>query len=82
MKIISAAIRFKDKIYTGASHDEIIINIIKERHEMNYIEYNEMKKEFITDSRLFVSRKRATNIAYKAGQIKTKKDILISSDIL
>lgn len=79
MKIIRAAIRYKDKIFTGFDHGECFKKIEKE----NITDAENLEQGFITDENEFVDRNTALDIAYKAGQITQDKwnHCLISEDL-
>lgn len=79
MKIIRAAIRYKDKIFTGFDHGECFKKIEKE----NITDTENLEQGFITDKNEFVDRNTALDIAYKAGQITYEKwnHCLISEDL-
>lgn len=73
--ITKAAIKYKDKIYTGTAHWRIIDQLeqkIGSRPAM-YLE------GFTTNEGEFVGRVKASEIAYLAGQIDHKPERLLSN---
>ncbi|MDD5013583.1 MAG: hypothetical protein PHW73_00590 [Atribacterota bacterium] len=74
IKIARAAIRKEDEIYLGASHGEII--------KAHPWKLKNCEQGFLTDTGEFVDRKEAAVIAFNAGQIKEKKDILYSENLI
>lgn len=79
MKITRAAIRYKDKIFTGFDHGECF----KQTEKENITDTENLEQGFITDENEFVDRNTALDIAYKAGQITYDKwnHCLISEDL-
>ena len=75
--ITKAAIKYKDKVYTGTAHWQILDKLEKgigARPAM-YLE------GFTTNEGEFVGRVVASDIAYKAGQIDHKPERLLSNMI-
>jgi hypothetical protein len=66
MKIINSAIKYKGKIYIGTRHALIAEQI---RKEVKGYKTRLEEQGFLTDTGKFVSREKAADIAYKAGQI-------------
>jgi hypothetical protein len=78
--IKSAAIRIKDKVYTGPKH----YDILRKRDEnCNLIitDIDNLEYGFVTHEDKFVDRAEAAKIAYECGQIKEKIYSLQSKDI-
>lgn len=76
-KVAIAAVSYEDKIYTGARHVDIKANILGEcgRYPFGCTE------GFLTNTDRFVERKEAAEIAFKAGQTRSKLNFLYSEDI-
>ena len=79
-KIIAAAIRYKDKIYIGSRHANIITYIGEVLHERAGSDF--ANQGFVTTTGEYVSRERAAEIAYKAGQISKPLKQLHSEDCI
>ena len=75
--IVKAAIRVKDKIYTGFDHGECF------SYAVFPIPVEDLEQGFITSDGEFVNRKEAMIIAREAGQLRyeTDKQTLISEDL-
>ena len=76
--IVKAAIKYKDKIYTGFDHGECFIQM-PSGHKGS----EDVEQGFITDDGRFVDRKEAMKIARNAGQLiyDLGKETLISEDL-
>ena len=72
--IKNAAIKYKEKIFTGNSHYSILEKN-KFLYDKDYIE------GFITDKNIFVDRREAAKIAFDCKQIKIKINSLFSYNI-
>lgn len=79
-KIIAAAIRYKGKIYIGSRHSNIIEYIGEVLHERAGSDF--ANQGFVTTTGEYVSRERAAEIAYKAGQISNPLKQLHSEDCI
>lgn len=75
--IVQAAIIYKDKLYVGHRHHNIIGDIHEETGDFNIFG----EQGFITNFGFFVNRKLGAEIAFRAGQIKEPKKILFSEDL-
>ena len=77
-KIVAAAIKYNDKIYTGFDHGQAMKPLI----ELTLIPKN-ITEGFITNTGEFVDRKKAMIIAKQAKQLtyETNKKTLISEDL-
>jgi hypothetical protein len=84
MRIKSAAIRYKDKIYTGKSHSEIGIKMVRDGICKSPYPFGD-DQGFITECGKYVRRAPALMIAVRAGQVKLgttlNKNELFSEDL-
>ena len=65
-KIVKAAIKINEKIWSGYRHSNIMADIWAENHNQ---EIETSQQGFLTDTGRFVDRTEAADIAFKAGQI-------------
>ncbi|MBP3708335.1 MAG: hypothetical protein J6J36_07065 [Clostridia bacterium] len=82
MKIITkAAIRYKNKLYTGFDHTKCFYQITSEY--VGGVELAYIEQGFITSDGDFVSREEALDIAREAGQLELASNIdtLMSEDL-
>lgn len=84
--IVKAAIKYKDKIYTGFDHGKCFKKLDSEKHKNYVIENKYIKDGFITSDGDFVNRKEAMKIAEEADQLQYSiehynKQTLISEDL-
>lgn len=92
IRVVDAAIKIDSDIFTGRTHSICFGKIAnkyypewqsdKEDNERRIYFLNKVIQGFITnDNGRFVSRKEASEIAFKSGQIKKKKEELFSEDL-
>jgi len=81
--IVSAAIMYKDNIYTGNSHNEIGLQMVEDKVCTRYPSGD--AQGFVTSTGRYVTRKEAYIIALDAGQIKegttVHSTLLFSEDL-
>jgi len=65
MKIICAAIKYKNEIFIGHRHSDAYKVLIRYHPEYNY---SEVIQGFLTGDNVFVDRKEAFIIAVESGQ--------------
>ena len=80
LKIVSAAIRYKDKIYTGKRHAEIM-GIIWEEEGTTDAKFLQEDQGFLASDEKFYNRFQSGAIAYMAGQTKERKQVLLSDHL-
>lgn len=73
--ITKAAIKYKDKVYTGTAHWRILDKL----EHMIGARPSTYLEGFITSEGEFVGRVKAAEIAYNAGQISYRTQVLNSS---
>jgi hypothetical protein len=77
-EIVASAILFNGIAYEGHGHQHIRIRIWNELKLNRFPTDGE--EGFVTNTRRFVSRQEAADIAWKAGQLLSKVDLLYSED--
>ena len=78
--IYRAAIKFKNELFMGTSHNSIIQQAEYERGLLLSIQ-EDAQEWFVTNTGRFVDRREAAKIAFKAKQIKEPLTILKSNNI-
>lgn len=77
-KIVAAACKRGDKVWTGERHNKIIEQMFAEDQEMPV---RQSEQGFLTSEGRFVDRYDAAAIAFGAGQTATLKGCLSSEDL-
>ncbi|OGI65784.1 hypothetical protein A3A95_01500 [Candidatus Nomurabacteria bacterium RIFCSPLOWO2_01_FULL_39_18] len=77
-RIMQAAIRVSNgKVFIGKGHKIILEEIYEE--DPGLVDYRE--EGFVTNKRPFITRQEAAEVAFNAGQTKTRKRKLMSQDL-
>jgi len=76
-KIVKAAVRWDDKVYTGWRHSHIMMHV----RELGKEHVTQDEQGFVDAEGHFQTRYRSSRFAYHAGQILRLKDQLTSEDV-
>ncbi len=76
-RIVLAAVKRADKIWTGSRHNFIISTVYLETG----VRVTQSEQGFVDSDGNFLNRAEAAEVAYRAGQIKVQKPELCSEDV-